>query len=124
MDFADILLFNLAAQIRKYIKLNNYTIKLIDNQQLSYKFIYNLRLIKFEVLKIYIKIHLANNFIRFFKFSSEEFIHFVKKFHKSFLLYVAYQSQNNFKIKNECLLSKIAKFLDQLRKSRNLSNLF
>ena len=47
----------------KYTKINNYTIKLKESKQLIFKSIYNLKPIKLETLKIYIKTNFINNFI-------------------------------------------------------------
>lgn len=43
IDFIYLFLSNLIAQLLKYIKINYYIIKLINNQKLFYKIIYNLR---------------------------------------------------------------------------------
>lgn len=64
IDFADILLLKLAIKLSKYININRYTIKLVDDQQSLYCLIYSLRLVKLEILKVYIKINLSNKFIR------------------------------------------------------------
>ena len=43
--------------------MNNLVIKLKKNKQLSFKLIYNLKLVELEILKIYIKTNLVNSFI-------------------------------------------------------------
>ena len=45
------------------IKINEHTIELEKGKQLLSGSIYNLRLVKLETLKIYIKTNLANGFI-------------------------------------------------------------
>ena len=62
-DYNNIFLVQNAAKFPKYIEINDYTIKLEENKQLSLGPIYSLGLIEMETLKIYIKINLANNFI-------------------------------------------------------------
>ena len=51
----------------KYIKINKYIIELKKDKQPFFKPIYSLKLIKLEILKIYIKIDLVNGFIQPFK---------------------------------------------------------
>ena len=63
----------------KYNKINNYIIKLVNNEKLFNKFIYNLKSIKLKILKTYIKINLTNNFFRFYKYFVNNFIFFNKK---------------------------------------------
>lgn len=62
----------------KYIAANNYTIKLIRDQQLHYRLIYSLRLVEQKFLKMCIKVNLANGFIKSFQFLVEAFIFFDK----------------------------------------------
>ena len=54
-------------ELLEYIKINDHIIKLKKNKQLSFRLTYSLELIKLEILKNYIKIKLANNFISLFK---------------------------------------------------------
>ena len=46
-----------------YIKINNDTIKLKKGKYLLFRFIYSLKQVKLEILKIYIKTSLTNGFI-------------------------------------------------------------
>lgn len=62
-DFANIFSKDLASELQKHTKINNYTINMIEEYQLSYKPIYSLKQIDIEILKIYIKTHLINDFI-------------------------------------------------------------
>ena len=55
---------DLAYKFSKYIKINDYAIKLENGQQLSYGSIYSLGAVKLETLKAYIKTNLANSFIK------------------------------------------------------------
>ena len=66
-NFADIFSLNLASKLPKYNGINNYTIELVDSQQLLYGPIYNLEPVELETLKAYIKIYLDNRFIKPFK---------------------------------------------------------
>ena len=52
------------AKLPKHTGINNYFINLINIKQPFYDPIYSLKLLEFEILKTYIKINLANNFIR------------------------------------------------------------
>lgn len=51
------------AKLSKYFNINKHTINLELNKQLFYKLIYNLYLVELEILKMYIKIKFAKNFI-------------------------------------------------------------
>lgn len=64
-NFRDIFSLYLTVELQKYIKINNYAIELIDDEQLFYKLINSLQLVELEILKIYIKTMLVNNFISF-----------------------------------------------------------
>ena len=55
---------DLAFELPKYTKINDYTIKLVNDQQLPYKPIYSLGPVELETLKTYIGTNLANEFIR------------------------------------------------------------
>ena len=54
-------------KLLRYIKINNYIIKLERRKQLLFGPIYSLKLIELEILKTYFKTNLANNFIQSFK---------------------------------------------------------
>ena len=82
-NFADIFLPKLAVELFKYMRINNYAIKLVDNWQLPYGLIYSLSLVKLEILKMHIKNNLANNFIRPSKVFAGTFISFDKKSNQS-----------------------------------------
>lgn len=52
------LFLNFIKKFSKSININKHNIKLADGKQLFYEFIYVFNLIKLEILKIYIEIHL------------------------------------------------------------------
>lgn len=56
--------------------MNKYAIKLVEDKQLLYELIYNLNLVKLEMLKVYIDTHLKTGFIWFFKSPINVFILF------------------------------------------------
>ena len=72
------------------MKINNYAIKIVDDQQLPYSPIYSLGPMELEMLKTYIKNNLANSFIRFFKSLAGALIFFNKKSDRSLRLYINY----------------------------------
>lgn len=78
-NFAYMFSSNLAIELFKYIGINNYIIKLVDNWQFPYKPIYNLESVKLEILKAYIKNNLGINLIRLFNFFIGAFIFFDQK---------------------------------------------
>ena len=99
-DFADVFSPKLVAELSKHMKINNYTIKLVDDQQLLYGLIYSLGLVELETLKIYIKNNLANNFFKPSKSFARAPIFFDKKSNRRLRLCVNYQGLNNLTIKN------------------------
>ena len=62
MSFLD-----LTSKLSKYTRINNHAIELVDSQQPLYKSIYSLKLIELKTFKAYIKINLANKFIKLSK---------------------------------------------------------
>ncbi len=78
-NFADIFSTKLAIELLKYTRINNYTIKLVDDWQTSYGPIYNLSPVELETFKMYIKNNLANSFIKPTKFATKASIFFDKK---------------------------------------------
>ena len=85
-DFANIFLPKLATKFLKYIKINNYNMKYIDDLQPLYNVIYSLSLVKLEILKTYIKKNLANSFINLSKSLTKIPIFFNKKLDRSLRL--------------------------------------
>lgn len=98
--FAVIFSSKLAAKFPNHTGINNYAIKLINDQQLPYGLIYSLGLVKLKRLTIYIKNNLANWFIRPSKSLFRAPILFDKKPNKNLRLYIDYQGLNNLTIKN------------------------
>lgn len=93
-------MFDQSIEISKNIKINKYTIKLVDSKELLYRLIYDLNPVELEVLKVYIEIYLKIQFIQFLKLPIEDFILFNKKSNNSFYLYINYWSFNNLIFKN------------------------
>ena len=89
-NFTNVFLSKLATKLSRHTRINNYTIKLVDNKQSLYSSIYNLGLIELKTLKIYIKNNLVNGFIRLFKFFTKTLIFFNKKLDKNLKLYINY----------------------------------
>ena len=90
VNFADVFSPKLAVELPKYMEINDYVIKLMDDWQLLYHPIYSLGPVKLEMLKAYIENNLANGFIKPFKFFAEAFILFDKKPDNSLRLCVNY----------------------------------
>lgn len=99
-NFVDVFLPYLAFKLPEHSDINNHAIKPINSQQLPYKLIYSLRLVKLETLKAYIKTNLANKFIRLFKSPTRILILFEWKLDRFFRLYINYQGLNSLTIKN------------------------
>ena len=99
------------AELLENTGMNEYVIKLEEGKQPSFGPIYSLELVELETLKTYIKINLANGFIRPSKFPAG-----------SFRLCVDYWGLNNLTIKNQYLLSLIGELLGRLAGLSNSSN--
>ena len=80
--------------------MNEHAIELEKSKQPLFGPIYSLGPIELETLKTYIKINLANGFIRPFKSSAGAPILFDKKPNRSLRFYVDYWGLNNIIIKN------------------------
>ena len=78
-NLIDVFSKDLAVELSEYIGINDFTIKLIERHQLSYKSSYILRPIELKALKTYIKTYLANNFLKLSKFSISAPILLIKK---------------------------------------------
>ena len=75
-DYNNIFLTKNIIEFLKYISIYNYIIKLKRCNQLFLIAIYNIKIIKLEILKTCIKINLINNFIWFFKLFAKIIIFF------------------------------------------------
>ena len=117
-DFADVFLEELVNVLSKQTGVNKYAIKLKKGKQLPCGLIYSLRLVEFEILKTYIKINLANGFIRASKLPAGARILFIRKLNNSFCLYFDYQGLINLIIKNWYPLLLIGKSLDWLSQAK------
>ena len=113
-NFADVFLRKLAIELSKHTKINDHTIKLVNDWQLPYGLIYSLSSVELETLKAYIENNLANSFIRPSKSPGKVPILFDKKLNGSLRLCVDYQGLNNLIIKNCYPLPLVGKLLDQL----------
>ena len=122
-DFVNIFSLNLASELPEYTGINDYTIKLVDSQQLPYGPIYSLELVELETLKAYIKTNLANGFIRPSKSLTNALILFDKKSDGFFWLYIDYWGLNKLTIKNRYPLLLIRESLDRLERARRFTQL-
>ncbi len=122
-DFADIFSSKLATELPEHTRINNYTIKLVDDRQSPYGPIYSLELIELKILKAYIENNLANSFIKTFKFPAGALITFDKKPNGSLRLCVDYWGLNNLTIKNRYPLPLVKKSLDRLGWARRFTQL-
>ncbi len=111
-DFIYIFLPILITELSQHTGINNHTIKLIDNWQALYSFIYSLSLLKLEILKDYIENNLANGFIRPFQFSIRVFILCDQKSGKSLRLCIDYWDFNNLIIQNRYFLLLVKELLN------------
>ena len=89
-DFSDIFLEEKALILLKTTELNQYAIKLQEDQQPSYGPIYSISLVELKILKTYIETNLANGFIWPLKSPASASIFFVEKPNGSFRLCVDY----------------------------------
>ncbi len=99
-DLVDVFFPKLAVKLPEHTGINDHAIKLVDDWQPPYSSIYNLGLMKLELLKAYIENNLASGFIKPFKFLAKASILFDKKPNSSLRLCIDYQGLNNLTIKN------------------------
>ena len=118
VNFADVFLWDLAFEFRKYTGINDRIITLVNGQQPLYVPIYSLELVKLETLKVYIETNLAIMFIRLSKFPVGAPILFDQKSNGFIRLCVDYQGLTNLKMKNRYPLPLIKESLDRLRRAR------
>lgn len=90
VDFANIFFLKFLKKLPKYIKIHDYSINLVDDQQLLFSLIYSVGQVALKILKTYIKINLVNNSIKSFKFSTSTFILFIQKCNSNFWLCINY----------------------------------
>ena len=122
-NYSNIFLAENAAEPPENTRINEHTIKLEENKQPPFRPIYSLGPIELEILKIYIKINLANGFIRPSKSPARAPILFDRKLDKSFYLCVDYWGLNNITIKNQYLLPLIGELLDRLGQAKQFTQL-
>lgn len=77
LDFLNVFLKKSAVELSECSDINKYLIDLELGKQPPYGPIYRLGLVKLKILKTYIEINLANNFIRPFNFLAKATIFFV-----------------------------------------------
>ena len=99
-NFVDVFSLDLVSKLFKQTKINDHAIKLVNSQQPPYGLIHSLEPVELETLKAYIKINLANGFIKPSKFSAGTSILFKQKIDNFFQLCINYQSFNNLTIQN------------------------
>lgn len=113
-NFTNIFSLGVAIKLPEYIRVNNHPINLLKDHLPPYGSIYSLEPIELETLKTYIKIRLANNFIKSFKSITIALMLIMHKSNKNLQLCVNYQGFHNLKINNWYLLSLIRELLDWL----------
>lgn len=89
-DYADLFFFDLIIKLSKNTGINKHIIKLVEDKQLPYKFIYNLKPIDLETLKAYVKTYLKTRFIQPFESPAYALIFFNKEFDYSLYWYINY----------------------------------
>ena len=114
---------DLVFELFQYIRINDYAIKPVDNQQPPYGPIYNLEPVKLETMKAYIETNLANGFIRLSKSLVDAIIFFYRKLDRFFWLCVDYKGLNNLTIKNWYPLLLIGELLDRFEKAKQFIQL-
>ena len=117
-DYSNIFSVKYVAELPENTRINEHAIKLEKGKQSLFGPIYSLRPVKLETLKIYIKINLANGFIRLSKSPAGAPILFDKKPDKNLRLYIDFRGLNNLTIKNQYLLPLIDESLDRLGRAK------
>ena len=89
-SYSNVFLTKYAIEFLENTRINEHIIKLEKSKQPLFGSIYSLELVELEILKIYIKINLANGFFRPFKSPTRAPILFNRKPNRSFRLFVDY----------------------------------
>ena len=122
-NYSNIFSVKYAAKLPKNTGMNEHAIKLEEDKQLLFRPIYSLKPVELKTLKTYIKINLANGFIRPSKSPAGAPILFDRKPDGSLRLCVDYWGLNNLTIKNRYLLSLIDESLNQLGRAKQFTKL-
>ena len=122
-DFSNVFSSDSAVELPKDIGIIDYSINLLNNRQLPYSPIYNIKLVELEMLKIYIKANLASGSIRSSKSPAGTSILFVQKKDGSLHLCINYQEFNNLTIKNCYPIPLIGKSLNCLGHTKHFIQL-
>lgn len=100
IDYTKVFSKDLAIELLKNNRINNYAIELIKGKRSPYRPIHSLDLAELEMLKAYIETHLKTRFIQLSKPTVSILIFFYKKPKGNLSLFVNYQGFNNFTVKN------------------------
>lgn len=111
-DFINIFSKELATVLMEYTKINTHAINLEEGKQPFYRPIYSLSPVELKILKIYIKIKLANSFICLSKSLAGVLILFDQKPDRNLRFCIDYQDFNNLTIKNWYPFLFIGEFLN------------
>ncbi len=123
IDFSDIFLPKLAAELPEHTGINDHAIELVDDWQPPYGPIYSLGTVELEILKAYIENNLASDFIWPFKSPAGAPILFDKKPDSSLRLCVDYRGLNNLTIKNWYPLPLVGESFDRLGRALRFTQL-
>ena len=122
-DYSDVFSAENTVELPENTGMNEHAIKLEESKQPPFGPIYNLGPEELETLKTYIKINLANGFIRPSKSSAGAPIFFDRKPDGCLRLCVDYRSLNNITIKNQYPLPLIGESLDRLGRAKRFTQL-
>lgn len=110
--FGNVFLLNFTTELSKRFGKKNDLIDLKKSMQSLYWPIYSLKPVKLEILKTYIVVNHASNFIKTLKFPADALILFVYEKDNNLWLCVNYWGLDNLTIKNRYLLQLIRVSLD------------
>ena len=122
-NYSDVFSAENAAELPEHTGMNNHAIELEKGKPPPVGLIYSLGPVKLEILKTYVKINLANSFIRPSKSPTRAFIQFNKKPDRSFCFCVDYRGLNNITINNRYPLPLIGESLDWLDRAKRFTQL-
>ena len=122
-DYSNVILMENAVELPENTMINEHTIKLEKSKEPSFGYTYSLGLVELETLNTYIKINLANSFIRPYKFPADAPILLNQKLYRNLRFCINYQGLNNITIKNRYPLALIDKLLDQFGRAKKFTQL-
>lgn len=90
LNFTVLFFLYLTFQLLKQIRIKNNAINLINNEELSHRYIYIRKKIKQDTLKTFNKVNFLNNLLKNYKSSIDGLIFLLKRLYINFMFNINY----------------------------------